>query len=203
MLTIYHSPLSRSMRVVWLCEELNIAYRVVSLEMFSAAMQEPEYLEISPLGKVPAIDDNGFVLWETTAIMEYLVAKYSDGSLIPPRDTPSGAKTIQWMDYGENPLTVVMGEIVAHGGALPEERRIPALVERGQSVAVDYVNVVEQALGDHSYILPEGFTAADIMLGFGLNIAMYLGYVDENTPRCKVYLEHLMGRSSYQRAVLV
>jgi len=63
------------MRVVWLAEEIGLAYETREVEMFSAAMKRPEYLAIHPLGKVPAIEDDGFVLWETSAIFAYLVAR--------------------------------------------------------------------------------------------------------------------------------
>ncbi|MBY0399122.1 glutathione S-transferase, partial [Myxococcota bacterium] len=98
MLTIHHSPRSRSLRVVWLAEELGLPYRLQTLAMFSDEMKTPEYLAIHPLGKVPAIDDGGFVLWETTAILSYLIGRYSDGTLLPPRETRAGALAIQWMD---------------------------------------------------------------------------------------------------------
>jgi len=201
VLKIYHSPLSRSLRVVWLAEEIGLPYELEPLAMFSEEMKRPEYLRIHPLGKVPAIDDDGFVLWETSAIFEYLDAKYGKGALIPPRDTPDGARAIQWICFGENPLTVIMGEIAAHGGALPEEMRIPALVERGREIAPALVKVVERALGDGPFILGERFSAADIMLGFGASIARYLGFVNERTPRLCDYCDRLAERPAYQRAL--
>ena len=136
------------MRVVWLCEELGLNYSLSSLAMFTAEMKTKDYLKIHPLGKVPAIDDDGFILWETGAIFEYLVDKYSDGQLIPPRSTEAGALAAQWIGYGENPLTIIMGEVAAHGGPMPEEMRIPALVERGSEIAPALVRVVERALED-------------------------------------------------------
>ena len=93
------------MRVVWLCEEVGLDYTLSSFAMFTAEMKTKDYLRIHPLGKVPAIEDDGFILWETGAIFEYLVDKYSDGELIPPRGTESGALAAQWIGYGENPLT--------------------------------------------------------------------------------------------------
>ena len=203
MLKIHHSRQSRSMRVVWLCEELEIPYLVQPVEMFSDAMKRPEYLAIHPLGKVPAIEDDGFVLWETTAILQYLVGKHGDAGLIPPPETHAGALAIQWMDYGENPLTVIMGEVAAHGGALPEARRVPALVDRGRELAPALVNVVERELGDAPYILGEAFSAADIMLGFGLQIARHLAFVNDSTPRVRDYCDRLSARPAYQRAAVV
>lgn len=203
MLTIYHAPRSRSLRVVWLAEELGIPYRVHTLEMFSPAMQAPEYLAIHPLGKVPAIDDEGFVLWETTAILAYLIGRHGDGALLPPRETREGARALQWMDFGENPLTVIFGEVAAHAGPMPEARRIPALVARGRALAPSLIDVVERALGDQPYILGERFSAADIMLGFGLGIARHLQFVNAETPRTLAYCDRLTARPAYQRAVVV
>jgi glutathione S-transferase len=203
MLKLYHSKQSRSMRVVWLCEEIGLPYELEHLAMFTPEMKTPDYLAIHPLGKVPAIDDEGFVLWETAAIFEYLVSRYSDGTLLPARETREGAQAVQWMTYGENPLTVIMGEIAAHGGPIPDEMRIPALVDRGRAIAPALVNVVERALDGRTYILGEEFSAADIMLGFGLNIARHLGFVGEDTPRSLDYCERLMARPAYQRAAAV
>ncbi|MEZ4279642.1 MAG: glutathione S-transferase family protein [Myxococcota bacterium] len=203
MLTIYHSPRSRSQRVVWLAEELGLPYRLHVLEMFSDAMKAPEYLRIHPLGKVPAIDDDGFVLWETTAILSHLIGRYSDGALLPPREAQSGARALQWMDFGENPLTVIMGEIAAHSGPMPERSRIPALVDRGRAIAPTLVAVVEAGLEEGPYILGGAFSAADIMLGFGLGIARWLDFVNDATPRCRAYLERLERRPAYQRSIAV
>ena len=133
MLKIYHSPRSRSLRVVWLAEEIGIPYETEVLGLLPEDLKRPEHLRIHPLGKVPAIDDDGFVLWETAAIFQYLDGKYGQGALLPPPHTPEGALASQWSLFGENPLMVIMGEIAAHGGAMPEEMRIPALVDRGRT----------------------------------------------------------------------
>ncbi len=191
------------MRVVWLCEELGLDYRLEMVEMFSDAMKRPAYLAVHPLGKVPALEDGEFVLWETTAILQYLDARYGGGALIPAPDSEAGALALQWMAYGENPLTLVMGEIAAHGGALPEALRIPALVDRGRELAPSLVGIVERALGDRAWILGDAFSAADIMLAYGLFIARHLGFVNDDTPRVRAYGERAMARPAFQRAVAV
>lgn len=188
------------MRVVWLCEELGLDYTLSHLAMFTDEMKTPEYLRIHPLGKVPAIEDDGFVLWETTAIFEYLDARYGGGRLVPPGGTREGALVRQWMAYGENPLTVIMGEVAAHGGPMPDAMRIPALVDRGQEIAPTLVDVVERELADREWIVGSDFTAADIMLGFGLNIARFLEFVGPDTPRTEAYLARLAERPAFQRA---
>jgi len=191
------------MRVVWLAEELGIPYRIQSFEMFGEAMKAKAYLAIHPLGKVPAIDDDGFVLWETSAILEWLEGRHGDGALIPPGDTREGALARQWMGFGENPLTVIMGEVAAHAGPMPEAWRVPALVTRGREVAPSLVAVVERALDGRPYILGDRFGAADIMLGFGLGIARHLDFVNAGTPRTLAYCERLFARPAYRRAAAV
>jgi len=200
MLKIYHSKQSRSMRVVWLCEEIGLPYELEHLAMFTPEMKTREYLAIHPLGKVPAIDDDGFVLWETGAIFEYLVEKYSDGALLPPRGTREGALAAQWIGFGENPLTIIMGEIAAHSGPIPDNMRIPALVERGREIAPALVGIIERALAHQPYILGDHFSAADIMLTFGLNIARHLQFVNDETPQVRDYCDRLMARPACQRA---
>ena len=200
MLAIYHSPRSRSLRVLWLAEELGLSYETRNLGMFTDDLKRPEYLRIHPLGKVPAIDDDGFVLWETAAIFQYLDGKYGGGALLPPPHTPEGALASQWMLFGENPLTVIMGEIAAHGGAMPEEMRIPALAERGRELAPALVRVAERALEEGPYVLGDRFSAADITLHFGLNIARHLGFVDAASAAA-AYCDLLDERPAYQRAL--
>lgn len=201
MLKIYHSTQSRSMRVLWLCEELGLDYEIAPIAMFTPEMKSRDYLSIHPLGKVPAIDDDGFVLWETTAIFAYLVARVGGHPLLPPPGSREGALVAQWMAYGENPLTIIMGEIAAHGGPIPEAMRIPALVDRGREIAPDLVRVVERALGDRTCIVGDRFTAADIMIHFGLNIARHLGFVSADTPACLAYCDRHAGRPAYQKAI--
>lgn len=203
MLKIHHSKQSRSMRVVWLAEELGLDYEIVPIEMFSDAMKTPAYLSIHPLGKVPAIEDGDFVLWETTAILNYLDAQYGDRKWVPSGASQAGARVAQWMAFGENPLTIIMGEIAAHSGPMPADRRIPALVERGNEMAPSLVGVVERALTDQPYLCGDAVTAADIMVGFGLGIAAFLQFVNDETPRCQAYLARLQSRPAFQRAVAV
>lgn len=77
-------------------------------------MTSEAYLAIHPLGKVPAIKDGELVLWETLAIIEYLTAKYGNATMLPPRDTAEGAKVVQWMEFGENQLTLMASEVIVH-----------------------------------------------------------------------------------------
>lgn len=201
MITIYHSPMTRSCRIIWLAEELGLQYSLETYELFSEQMTAPGYLAVHPMGKVPAIRDGDFVLWETLAIMEYLVAKYSDGALLPPRDTAMGATAVQWMEFGENQLTVLASEVIVHDGILPPERTIPALIGRGRGELPKLLGIVETALAGQPFIAGDRFTAADIIMGFALPIAQHAGFLGSDTPRCLAYHETLAARPAYQKAM--
>lgn len=201
MLTIYHSPMTRSCRILWLAEELGLEYQLHTMELFSAEMSSAEYLAIHPLGKVPAIKDGDFVLWETIAIMEYLIAKYSDGNLLPARGTEPGAQAIQWMEFAENQLTVMASEVLVHDGILPPERTIPELIQRGRQALPGMIKIVEDAVTNKPYLMGEQFSAADIMMGFAIPIAMHAGFVNESTPAINSYFERLSARPAFQKAM--
>lgn len=93
--------------------------------------------------------------------------------------------------------------IAAYSGPLPENRRIPALVERGKATAPALVEVVETALVEHQWIAGEEFTAADIMITFGMMIADHLGYVNKETPRFRAYPQLAVLRPAFQRAIVL
>jgi glutathione S-transferase len=193
--------MTRSCRIIWLAEELGLDYDLKTFELFSAEMSGPEFLAVNPMGKVPAVRDGAFVLWETLAIMEYLVEKYSDGQLLPPRSTQLGARTIQWMEFGENQLTVLASEVVVHDGILPAERTIPALIERGRGELPKVLGIVENALANSEFIAGDRFTSADIVMGFALPIASHAGFLGDSTPSCLAYLEALSARPAFQKAM--
>lgn len=202
MITIYHSPMARSCRIIWLAEEMGLEYQLKTMELFSPEMTGQTYLDIHPLGKVPAIKDGDLVLWETLAIMEYLIAKYGPEDMLPPRNTANGAKTVQWMEFGENQLTVMASEVIVHAAdMLPAGRTIPALVDRGKTELPKLVNVLERALKGQTYIVGDQLTAADIILGFALLITVHAGFVNEDTPLCKEYYERLAQRPCAVKAL--
>lgn len=202
MFTIYHSPMARSCRIIWLAEEMRLEYQLETMALFSEEMTGQSYLEIHPLGKVPAIKDGDLVLWETLAIIEYLTAKYGTSEMLPPRDTPAGAKAVQWMEFGENQLTVMASEVIVHAAdMLPEGRTIPALVERGKTELPKLIAVLENALKGHTYMVGDTFTAADIIMGFAVMIATHAGFVNDQTPLCQQYYARLEQRPAYQKAM--
>ena len=200
MLTLYHSPSSRSARVRWLLEELGIAYRLETLSFADGSLQSPAYLAKNPLGKVPTLEEDGVVIYESGAIVEYLLERHGRGRLAPAPGSPERPAFLQWLHWSEATCMYPIGEIAQHAFMRPEAERIPALVDDAKKRLARILGVVEQELATRDTLLPSGFSAADIMLGYGLQIAKLIGQLPPELPRTNAYLARLAARPAFQKA---
>jgi glutathione S-transferase len=198
MITLYHAPFSRSLRVRWLLEELGLPYRL-ELRSF-AQLKEPAYLALHPLGKLPVLCDGDLVLFESGAILQHLLERYGEGRFEPKPGTPERSLHWQWFHYAEATVTPPLGLIVRHTSLLPEAERIPAVAEFGRRGAEGALRVVERALAGRSWLLPE-FGAADVMMGYSVKLASFFGLVGEATPNLRAYLARCEERPAWRRAV--
>lgn len=198
MITLYHAPWSRSLRVRWLLEELGLPYQLVTRSF--AELRQPEHLALHPLGKLPVLRDGELVLFESGAILQHLLERYGDGRLEPKPGTPERSLHWQWFHYAEATVTPPLGLIVRHTSLLPEAERIPAVVEFARRGAGDALAVVERALAGRSWLLPE-FGAADVMMGYSVKLASFLGLIGEATPSLRAYLARCEERPAWRRAV--
>ncbi len=96
MIRIHHVPRTRSMRVIWLCEELGLAYEIVPVDFSPAYRSTPEWRALSPTGKVPAMEDDGFSMFESGAMVDYILERYGEGRLQPAQGTEASAHYRQW-----------------------------------------------------------------------------------------------------------
>jgi glutathione S-transferase len=198
MITLYHAPFSRSLRVRWLLEELGLPYRL-ELRTF-AQLKEPAHLALHPLGKLPVLKDGELVLFESGAILQHLLERYGEGRLEPKLGTPERSLHWQWFHYAEATVTPPLGLVVRHTSLLPEAERIPAVAEFGRRGAEGALGAVERTLAGRSWLLPE-FGAADVMMGYSVKLASFLGLVGEATPNLRAYLARCEERPAWRRAV--
>ncbi len=198
MLTIYHTPQTRSLRIVWLAEEMGIAYQTVSVAF--GGPYPDEFKTVSPLGQLPAITDGAVTMIESIAIMQYLLAKHGPSPLAVAADEPEFPAYLQYLEYGEASLCAMGNAMVATRFMAPKEERgnwtstyiVTALNKR--------VGVIESVLDDgRAYIAAGRFTAADISVGFGLLAMKFFGGEDLG-PAASAYLERLCARPAFQRA---
>ena len=205
-LTIYHAPRSRSVRVVWLCEEAGIPYEAETFPVRGAYMASDDFGAVNPNRKVPAIKDDGIVLFESVAIMEYLLAKHGpkakDGSdLAPdPSDSKAYGPYLQWLHYGEAGMGNYVTMALAHRALLPEAHRSEAMAAWGTAETKKTLDVLAGPLGAHDYLLPSGFSAADISVVYMLLLAKFAGLSKDFPEPVSAYFDRCTARAGWQAA---
>lgn len=171
MIDIYHAPGTRSLRVIWLCEELRLPHRVIPVDFSAAYRASAEWRQKNPVGKVPVLVDGDLTLFESGAMVQYLLDRYGEGRLQPARGTPEHGLYLQWSWFAEATFARPLGEIVNHRRAIPEAQQSEAAIEEMQARAWLCVEAIDQALEGRTYLLGAEFTAADIMTGYTLMLA--------------------------------
>jgi len=200
MITLYHSPRSRSVRVFWLLEELGLPYELKTVEFTPESLKGPEYLKVHPLGKVPALQDDGVTMFESGAIVEYLLEKYGKGRLAPAPGTTARAPFLQWVHFGEATALPPLADIVQHTFLRPEAERIPAIADDGRARMAGVLDVLDKSLAGKQYLLGDEFTAADVMVGYALYLAKMLGLLSDKHPNLLAYMGRLEKRPAFQKA---
>jgi glutathione S-transferase len=196
MITLYHAPYSRSVRVLWLLEELGVPHQLRTLSPIATTTP---FSQQTPTGKVPTIEDDGLVMCESIAIMEYILDRYGDGRLMPARGTREWGLLLQWMHYSESTAFPPLGYIARHSFALPAAERIEKSRDENLALAARVLALPERVLGDSEYLLGHEFTAADIAMGYTIGTARLLGILDAS-PNLVAYLGRLTARPAFQRA---
>ena len=198
MLKLYHAQLTRSIRILWLLEELGIPY-----ELATVAFKPPRHSfeQNTPTGKFPALEDDGLVLCESGAILEYLIEKYGKGRLAPPVDSPDRGPYLQWVHFAEATAFPPLGDMARHTMFLPEAERIPQVAADGKVRAKNALDVLERALAGKEYLVGNQLSGADIMMGYFLMAARMLGVVGTEHPNISAYWERLAARPGFQKAL--
>jgi glutathione S-transferase len=198
MIKLYFAPMTRSVRVLWLLEELSLPYTLERVDFLPP--EKKFFAQATPTGKLPTLDDDGVVMCESGAILEYLLERYGDGRLAPARGTPERAAFLQWMHFSESTVFPPLGIVIwltryRDAAELPSE-----LIADARSRAASGLDYVEQALGDRPYLVGSDFSAADIMMGFSLVAAKVVGVLDDRYPVIDRYLARLQERPAFQKA---
>jgi glutathione S-transferase len=200
MLTIYHAAGTRSMRVIWLCHELDLPLTIETVPFTAEFRASDEWRAKSPSGKVPAMEDDGLVMFESGAMVDYILDRYGEGRLRPLPGSHEDAIYRQWCWFAEATLARPIGDVAQHTHVRAPEDRIPAVAEDGRVRALTFMRVVNDRLSEGNYLLPSGFSAADIMMGYSLMLAERVGISDPSLDRLGVYFSMLKARSHYQTA---
>ena len=201
MLTIHHLGHSQSERIVWLCEELGVPYALTKYDRDPVTILSPPALKaLHPIGAAPVIQDDGLLLAESAAIVEYIIAKHGGGLLRLGPDHPDFATYLYWFHFANGNLQPVMGRslMVGRVGLSPDHPVQAAVQGRLDRVMA----LVEERLGEADYLAGSEFTAADIMSVFSLTTMRLFQPVDLRPyPNILAYLQRIGARPAYQRAM--
>ncbi|MEC6822970.1 glutathione S-transferase [Photobacterium piscicola] len=196
MITLHHLNKSRSKRIIWLLEELDLAYEVKPyLRDAVTFLAPPELKNIHPLGKSPVIEDNGAVIAESGAITEYLIQTYNP-NLAPKVGTPAYIEYLQWLHFAESSaiLPLLLKMFVAKDGAKTNFLEGYAGVE-----AEKVISYFEQSLEGKTYLVEERLTGADIMMSFIAEILQNNGMI-VNYPNIQRYQAQLATHDKFIKA---
>lgn len=200
MLKLHHTKNTRSGRIVWLLEELGLPYELNTMEFHPKFLKSDEHRRRHPLGRVPVLEDGNVTLYESGAIVEYIIARHSDGSLKPETDSPLYPDFLQWFHYCEGMLMPPINTIVVQTLILAEERRNEEVLGQAQRLLGKSLLPIESAIAGREYVIG-GFSAVDIMLGHAIFMSGRLKCVTEEMTNLIAYISRLEARPSFQKAV--
>lgn len=195
MLTIYHAPGTRSVRPLWLCYELDLPVAVEQVEFSPDYLKSAAWRQISPAGKVPVMIDDGLRMYESGAMVQYILEKYGNGALQPAAGSAERAAYHQWCWFSEATLTRPLGLKLLR---TPKEH-FGVLVSEAAEKFFAALTMVEAELEKRRFLVDDTFTAADIMMGYAIIIVE--SALDDNYPHLRQYLNRLTARDAYQRVL--
>jgi glutathione S-transferase len=196
---IHHAPNSRSVRALWLFNELDLPYELEIYPLGDKSMRTPEYLKVHPLGRVPAVEDGDLTIFESGAIVQYVLNKYGDGAMVPTSSSPNYPTYLQWLHYAEGMIMPQINIIVVETIFLPEERRNQTNVDRATKLLTRMLTAVDMHLHDRKFLAGE-FSGADIMTGHACIVSGRLGADISDKPNVAAYIDRLEARPALQKA---
>ena len=211
MLTLHHLQHSRSQRVLWLLEELEVPYEVRHHERHPETMlAPPELRAVHPLGKSPVVTDGDVTVAETGAIIEYLIDRYGAGRLRPPAGTPQHLRYRYWLHFAEGTaqpqllLKFHINRTIA-GAASPQAQAAARKLLARMNAATDAnlranLDFMEAELGTSPWFAGDEFTASDIAMSFPVEVSVERAGLDASRPRLMGWLERIHARPAWRRA---
>lgn len=201
MLKLHFAPNSRAGRIVWLLEELDYPYEINKMKFHPSDLKSDEHRARHPLGRIPVLEEeDGTIIWESGAIVDYILERHKNGGLKPPVDSPMFAPYLQWFHYCEGMVMPPINTIIVHTLLLPEDRRDETVLGQAQRLLARSVAPIDEWLADKEYLIGD-FSGADIMLGHACFMANRLGCVSDDLVHLKGYVERVAARPAFKKAI--
>jgi glutathione S-transferase len=200
MIVLYGVPMSRASRCLWMLEELGLDYENAPVHFIGEA-QKPDFLKINPNGKVPALKDDGLILFESLAINLHLAAKYGKPPFWPASQDDR-SRAIQWSLWAMTSVEPPLMQVATNRAFLPEDQRDEEKAKQGELELRRPLGVLETSLGGREHLLGRDFSAADLNVASVLMIAERFARVDLSAfPKVRAWLHAASARPSFGRAL--
>jgi len=195
---VHHLNESRSQRILWMLEELALDYEIVAYQRDAVTrLAPPELKKIHPLGKSPVIEDNGRVVAESGAILDYLARWHGGGRFCFAPDDPQWPDYLHWMHYAEGsamlPLMLQLYTMRLGEAGAPLQPRIASEID-------NHLGYVNDSLRGKEFIVGDKFTAADVQMSFVAEVARAFGKLTA-FPALDAYIDRLHARPAYKRGI--
>jgi glutathione S-transferase len=200
MLKIYHSQGARSLRVLWLCEEMGAPYETAEASFFKPS---DEFKSVNPLRTVPAMVDGDVTMIESVAMMIYIMAKYGPTDLAVKPDETGYADYLQFLLFGEAGLAAYGNPLVATRFLAPEDQKQNFTAGYLKDAIIKRLAWVGECLGDKPYVAADRFTSADISVAYIVTAAKFAALEDDIPARMRAYYDNLSQRPAFKRAAAV
>lgn len=194
---LYYARESRAVRVAWVLEELGLEYDVHKFSLGDRSMREPAYLSLHPMGRVPTLEDGKIRLFESGAIVQYILEKYGNGRFVPRSNNSNFASYLQWFHYAEGMIMPPMNTLVVETILLPPERRTEVNVKRASKLLNQMLYAVNENLSDKAYLVGPELTAAEFMTGHAVIMSQRLGIDMQDKPYLIEYIKRLETRDAF------
>jgi glutathione S-transferase len=189
---LYEFGPTRSIRVRWTLQELNVPFEAITVDMFAGENRSPAFLKINPAGKLPVLIDGELVLTESVAIVLYLAEKFPDKGLLPA-DSRERAQAYRWLLFTTTELEQPLWRIARHNNLYPKDKRLPAEVELARADFAPMAAIMENHMRDRSFVVADRISVADFVLAYTLDWAKMAKLLD-GFPRLNDYIEAMYAR---------
>lgn len=200
-LTIYGTAASRAARPLWVAQELGLAYEHIALPYLGGATRTPEFLKVNPNGRIPVVDDDGVLVWESMACTLYLAERFmsQDGLSLTAHTHAERAEILRWSFWVVTECEKDALIFLMHGMLMPAERRKPQLAEEALRHLAGPLRILDRHLQGRRYLAGERFTVADICVASV--IAWLEGASDLMAQSVQVHdwLQRCLARPAFQR----
>jgi glutathione S-transferase len=200
MLKVHFVAGTRAGRVVWLLEELGLEYEVNIMPFTKEGLKSPEHRSRHALGRVPVLEDGDISIFESGAIIDYVLERHKNGGLKPSSDAPEFPFYLQWYHYCEGMVMPPMNQIVVQTILLPPDRRDETVLNQAKNLLTKSLAPVNENLADKDFLIGD-FSGADFMLGHSCFMANRLGCVNDEMQNIKDYVARINARPAFQKAI--